>query len=87
MRLIVTQLLQFARPTEYAGYVTAGAAGASARWTTAWCWSATCWRAAASGCERDTGRRPPRTVAINRQELQQVLVNLLVNAIHAMPEC
>jgi signal transduction histidine kinase len=27
-----------------------------------------------------------RTVAINRQELQQVLVNLLVNAIHVMPE-
>ena len=26
-----------------------------------------------------------RTVAINRQELQQVLVNLMVNAIHAMP--
>ena len=28
----------------------------------------------------------PATVAINRQELQQVFVNLLVNAIHAMPE-
>ena len=27
-----------------------------------------------------------RAAAINRQELQQVLVNLLVNAIHAMPE-
>jgi len=26
-----------------------------------------------------------RCAAINRQELQQVLVNLLVNAIHAMP--
>ena len=27
-----------------------------------------------------------RSVAINRQELQQVLINLLVNAIHAMPD-
>jgi two-component system NtrC family sensor kinase len=30
MRLIVTQLLQFARPTEFAGYVDSGGAGAGA---------------------------------------------------------
>jgi two-component system NtrC family sensor kinase len=34
--------------------------------------------------ERDL--RATRLPVLNRQELQQVLVNLLVNAIHAMPE-
>jgi signal transduction histidine kinase len=80
MRLIVTQLLQFARPTEYAGYVTSvdtarvaedclvlvGHLLAKSRITLARDYTAT--------------RQP----AINRNELQQVLVNLLVNAIHAM---
>lgn len=80
MRLIVTQLLQFARPTEFAGYVESVD---PAR--------------AVEDClvlvghllaktqivvQRDLQPTPP--VAINRTELQQVLVNLLVNAIHAM---
>jgi len=82
MRLIVTKLLQFARPGEYAGYVDlvqpasliddclvlVGHLLAKTR--------------------IDVQRRcdSTRTVAINRQELQQVLVNLFVNAIHAMPD-
>lgn len=80
MRLIVTQLLQFARPAEYAGYVEAlaprralddglvlvGHLLASSR----------------IALRREDGAT--RLVAINRQELQQVLVNLLVNAIHAL---
>ena len=82
MRLIVTQLLQFARPDEYAGYIDNVDT-----------------EAVLDGClvlvghllaktqiriERDlcATRRP----AINRNELQQVLVNLLVNAIHTMHE-
>lgn len=80
MRLIVTQLLQFARPSEYAGYV---APVDTAR--------------VAEDClvlvghllaktrialVRDFGARGQPS--INRNELQQVLVNLLVNAIHAM---
>jgi two-component system NtrC family sensor kinase len=82
MRLIVTRLLQFARPTEYAGYaepvdsarviedclVLVGHLLAKTQ----------------IGLERDL--RASRQPVLNRQELQQVLVNLLVNAIHAMPD-
>ncbi len=82
MRLIVTQLLQFARPAEYAGYI---APVNTAR--------------VAEDCLVLVGHLLARTQitlqrdfqarcqpALNRNELQQVLVNLLVNAIHAMPE-
>ena len=82
MRLIVTQLLQFARPSEYAGYVApvdtarvaedclvlVGHLLAKTRITLVREFGAT---------------RQPQ---INRNELQQVLVNLLVNAIHAMAD-
>ncbi|MDP1899888.1 MAG: cache domain-containing protein [Rubrivivax sp.] len=80
MRLVVTQLLQFARPTEYAGYVEALDPT----------------RAldeglvlvdhllARTGIQVQRDGQATRSVAINRQELQQVLVNLLVNALHAM---
>jgi signal transduction histidine kinase len=82
MRLIVTQLLQYARPTEYAGYVEAldsarvlddslvlvGHLLASTRIEVVRQFHAT----ARAGC--------------NRQELQQVVINLLVNAIQAMPQ-
>ncbi|MDB5941154.1 MAG: putative histidine kinase, classic, partial [Ramlibacter sp.] len=82
MRLIVTQLLQYARPTEYAGYVEMLDTGrvledslvlvghllARTRIQVVRRLDAT----ARAGC--------------NRQELQQVVINLLVNAIQAMPQ-
>ena len=76
------QLLQFARPSEYAGYV---APVDTAR--------------VAEDCLVLVGHllaktritlvrefRATRQPQINRNELQQVLVNLLVNAIHAMAD-
>ncbi|NWG73693.1 MAG: cache domain-containing protein, partial [Rubrivivax sp.] len=82
MRLIVTQLLQFARPAEFAGYVDA----VDLARLIDDCLVLVGPQLAKSGVEvrRDfaAARRPP----INRHELQQVLVNLLVNAVHAMPD-
>jgi C4-dicarboxylate-specific signal transduction histidine kinase len=82
MRLIVTQLLQFARPGEYAGYVQRVAPAA----VLADCLVLVGHQLASSRIAVVQERPATQAVAINRQELQQVLVNLLVNAVHAMPE-
>lgn len=82
MRLIVTQLLQFARPNEFAGYVDnvdTAQALESCLVLVAHLLSRT-----RIGLVKDL--RATRLPAVNRNELQQVIVNLLVNAIHAMPE-
>ena len=80
MRLIVTQLLQFARPTEFAGYVeTLEPARVLED-----CLVLVGHLLARTRIELRRDLQATRPVAINRQELQQVLVNLLVNAIHAM---
>lgn len=82
MRLIVTQLLQFARPTEYAGYVETidvrRALDASLVLVNH--------LLAKTRIEVHREHLTERAVGINRQELQQVLINLLVNAIQVMPE-
>jgi signal transduction histidine kinase len=82
MRLIVTQLLQFARPAEYAGYI----AEVDTAQVLQDCLVLVAHLLARTRIELVRRTQATRRPAINRNELQQVLVNLLVNAIHAMPE-
>ncbi len=82
MRLIVTQLLQFARPNEYAGYVEA----VDTARTLEDCLLLTGHLLVRTRITVLRDFQATRFAGINRQELQQVLVNLMVNAIHAMPE-
>ncbi|MBI1905577.1 MAG: cache domain-containing protein [Rhodocyclales bacterium] len=82
IRIIVTKLLQFARPGEFAGYVEAVDPAS----VIADCLVLT---------EHHLNRRDiavvrelcaTREAGVNRNELQQVLINLIVNAVQAMPE-
>lgn len=82
MRLIVTQLLQFARPTEFAGYVAPVDTAA----VVADCLVLVGHLLSKMRIEIQRELAAQGQPTINRNELQQVLVNLLVNAIHAMPE-
>ncbi|MCF8161114.1 MAG: cache domain-containing protein [Polaromonas sp.] len=82
MRLIVTQLLQYARPNDYAGYVEAvdvNDALASSLVLVEHLLNHTHIRVQRQWLAS-------QAVHINRQELQQVLINLMINAIQAMPE-
>ena len=79
---IINNLLQYARPNEYAGYLSDVNVNTVVRETLKLVQHL-----------RSTNRftielelNATLTVEINQQELQQVLVNLLVNAVHALPE-
>ena len=82
MRLIVTQLLQHARPTDYAGYIEAVEVNRTLENSLVLVGHLL----ARTRIEvrRVTGATV--SVGINAQELQQVVINLLTNAIQAMPE-
>ncbi len=82
MRLIVTQLLQFARPGEFAGYVVNVDTAA----VLDDCLVLVGHLLASTHIQVQREAMATHQPAINRHELQQVLVNLLVNAIHAMPD-
>ncbi len=81
IRLIVTKLLQFARPAEYAGYlepVRLDQVVQDSLVLVAHQLKKTC-------VEVVQVTPATRPVTINRNELQQVLINLIVNALQAMP--
>lgn len=82
MRLIVTQLLQYARPTEYAGYVEA----MEVNRVMDECLVLVGHMLSRTHIEVVKDYAATQRAGINRQELQQVLLNLVINAIQVMPE-
>ncbi|MCR4265376.1 HAMP domain-containing sensor histidine kinase [Nitratireductor sp. ZSWI3] len=79
---IVTKLLQFAKPEEYAGFIERHAPAEVVSDTLPLVQHLL----NKAGIEVVREDRASRLVLMNRTELQQVLVNLIVNAIHAMPD-
>ncbi|HEY9192825.1 MAG TPA: cache domain-containing protein [Methyloversatilis sp.] len=82
IRLIVTKLLQYARPGEFAGYVDEVDTAALLRDTLPLVEH----QIHRNGVRIEFDTRATTRVRINRDELQQVLVNLIANALHAMPD-
>jgi signal transduction histidine kinase len=82
MRLIVTQLLQYARPNDYAGYVEAVDVNATLTSSLVLVEHLLARTKIVVQRQLNASQRVP----INRQELQQVLINLMINAIQAMPD-
>jgi len=78
----VTKLLQFAKPGEYAGYLQQHAVADIVTDTLPLVQHLL--KKTTIAVEREDSAS--RFILMNRTELQQVLVNLIVNAIHAMPD-
>jgi two-component system NtrC family sensor kinase len=82
IRVIVTKLLQFARPGEFAGYVESVDCGT----VLADCLVLSQHHLGKRSIRVEQRYAATRLVGINVQELQQVLINLIVNAVQAMPK-
>jgi two-component system NtrC family sensor kinase len=82
IQTMVTKLLQFARPTEYAGYVET--VDVNALLDDSLILVRHHLNQAQVAVVKDEAAIC--TASINRNELQQVLINLIVNALHAMPQ-
>lgn len=81
INLIVTKLLQFAKPEEYAGFVERHSPGE----VIGDCLPLVQHLLNKADIEVSRESLAKRLILMNRTELQQVLVNLMVNALHAMP--
>lgn len=79
---IVTKLLQFAKPEEFAGFVDRHSPGMAV----ADCMPLVQHLLTRAAIEVRLENTAGRLVLMNRTELQQVVVNLIVNALHAMPD-
>ena len=82
MRLLINQLLQFARPSEFGAYVEPLQASA----VMDECLVLAAHLLAGGRIHVVKEYSDTRRVAFSRQELQQLLLNLVTNAIQAMPE-
>lgn len=80
IRLIVTKLLQFARPTEYAGYLESTQLEQVVQDSLV----LVSHQLKKSNVTVVQHLHPCQSLMLNRNELQQVLINLMVNAMQAM---